>query len=346
MNQARIDQGALYLREAYDLNVKLYGPDGLRTAGVMVALADLAYRKGDYAAGEPWVQKALPIFRKHVNDADFEIQWMAQILSDAAFAKRAMGRFDDAEALWLEALSYAPRLPARYRGLGIAPKTFLTQLYVDRGDVAKADPLASEASQELRALGSDLFTLAQSLIDLGNVRRLEGRYTEAEPLIQEGTRLYAQLQGADHPNVAYGLWILSALHYYQGSYDVAEQNARGVLRIVEKLPKGTSYYGAAYGALGRVLNKTGRSKEAEPLLREALAIRQKSPRRNDIALALGSLGECLTTQKRYAEAEPVLVESYETLKSLQVPQSPLLKEARERLASFYAAWGKPAPAGL
>jgi hypothetical protein len=79
------------------------------------------------------------------------------------------------------------------------------------------------------------------------------------------------------------------------------------------------------------------------LLREALAIRKTSPRRNDVGLALGFLGECLFTQKRYAEAEPVLVESYQTLKSVQVPQSPVLKEARERLVLLYAAWGKPSP---
>jgi tetratricopeptide (TPR) repeat protein len=342
MGQARIDPAARYLREAYDLNLKLYGPDALRTAGVMVSLADLAYRKGEYAAADPWVQKALPIFRRHANDADLEIRILVGILSDAAFAKRALGQFDEAEALWREALTYAPKLPAKSRGLGMAVKTFLAQLYMDRGDVERADPLASEAAQELRAAGGDRFSLAQSLIDLGNVRRLESRYADAESLIWEGTRLYAQAQGDDHPNVAYGLLMLSTLHYYQGSYDLAEQDARRVLKIVEKLPKGTNYYGAAYGALGRVLNKTGRFQEAEPLLREALAIRQKSPRRNDVALALGSLGECLFTQKRYAEAEPLLVESYQTLKNLHVPQSPVLNEAHERLVSLYAAWGKPA----
>jgi tetratricopeptide (TPR) repeat protein len=132
------------------------------------------------------------------------------------------------------------------------------------------------------------------------------------------------------------------LHYYQGEYDLAEQDARNALKIIAaKIPKGTSYYAAVYGALGRVFNKTGRSREAEPLLREALAIRKTSPRRNDVGLALGFLGECLVVQKRYAEAEPYLVESYQTLKSVQVPRSPILKEAGERLVSLYAAWGKP-----
>jgi hypothetical protein len=56
---------------------------------------------------------------------------------------------------------------------------------------------------------------------------------------------------------------------------------------------------------------------------------------------MGNLGECLATQQRYAEAEPLLVESYQMRKSSQVPQRPILKEARDRLASLYSACGKP-----
>jgi hypothetical protein len=39
------------------------------------------------------------------------------------------------------------------------------------------------------------------------------------------------------------------------------------------------------------------------------------------------------------------VESYQTLRILHVPQSPVLKEAHDRLVSLYAAWGKVSEAG-
>ncbi len=136
--------------------------------------------------------------------------------------------------------------------------------------------------------------------------------------------------------------MLATSHYYQHKYDLAEQDARKALKIVDKLPNGSHYHAGVYNVLGLILNKTGRSREAEPLLREVLAIRERVAKRsNYTALALGALGECLTTQKRYAEAEPLLVESYQMLNGLHVPQSPALKEARERLASLYSAWGKP-----
>ncbi len=339
--QAKYDKAARYLREAYELDLKLYGPDALQTAAVMYPLGSLAYFTGDYATADSWFHKALPIYRRHVNDADFDIHLMPAMLSDTAFVKKAIGRLDEAEALWWEALTYAPRLPAKYRAQGIAPKTFLAQLYVDRGDVEKADSLATEASKELRAFGGDRFSLAQALIDLGNVRRLERRYAEADSAIQEGTDLFDRALGSDHPNVAYGLLSLAVSRYYQAKYKAAERDARRALEIVGKLANDSHYHQTAYITLGLILTKTGRAQQAEPLLRDVFALaKQKSRRPNDVAAAAGALGDCLAEQKRYAEAEPLLTESYQTLKSLHVPQSPVLSEARQRLAALYAATGK------
>ena len=222
-------------------------------------------------------------------------------------------------------------------------KTFLAQLYVDRGDIDKAVPLASEASRELRKLG-DRPSLAQALIDLGNIRRLQGRYTEADASIQEGTDLYAQTQGSDHPNVAYGLISLATSLYYQARYDAAEKDTRRALEIVEKKAARTHSQETVSLTLGLILNKTGRARQAEPMLRETLATVQKQSRRPlDLARASAALGECLAMQKQYAEAEPLLLQSFQIYKSVHVPQSPVLAEARTRLTLLYTAWGKPSP---
>jgi eukaryotic-like serine/threonine-protein kinase len=345
---AKYDLATRYLRKAYDLDVNLYGLDKVQTASVMHALADLCYLTGDYTGAGAWFQKALPIYRRHANDPALEVRSLVGMLSDAAFVSRALGNLDEAEALWHEALSYGPRLPAENHAQAITPKTFLAQLYLGRGDIQRADTLASEASSELRAWGRDRFSLGQSLIDLGNIRRAEQRYPEAESLIHEGTALYAQVQGANHPNVAFGLTSLAWAYYYDGKYDLAEEAARKALKIVETLPNGSHYRAGVYGPLGLSLNKTERSKEAERLLREALAnYQQNTPKHSyPMAVALGNLGECLTDQERYAEAEPFLTESYETIKSIHVPQSPMLREAAQRLANLYRGWGKPEKAGI
>jgi len=80
-------------------------------------------------------------------------------------------------------------------------------------------------------------------------------------------------------------------------------------------------------------------REAEPLLRNGLeTARRTSPARSAfLAGAIGAMGEWLMASKRYVEAEPLLIESYEMYKSVQVPQSPEVKEARDRLWSLRAA---------
>jgi serine/threonine-protein kinase len=331
-----------FLSEAYDLNLKLYGPESRATATDMYRIANLSYLTGDYATAESWIRKALPIYRKEASKADFEFWLLPAILSDAAFIMRSRGHLDEAEALWRECLSCAPRLDAKHRASADNAKTFLAQLYMDRGDIKQAEAMASEANKSLRAQGSP-FGLAQSLIDLGNVRRLQGRYPEAESLIDEGTKLFAKSQGEDHPNVAFGLTSLATAHYYEGRYDLAEQEARKALAIAEKSSKTSHTYARASAILGRILTTTGRASEAEPLLRDVLAVLEpRVPRQsNPMATMLGNLGDCLAAQARYAEAELRLNESYTILKVVNVPQSPGLDEARQRLVSLYEAWGKP-----
>jgi len=332
---AKYPAAAHYLQEAYDLNASLYGLGALPTATVMYARANLAYLTGDYGGAEAWFSKALPVFRQHASDPDFELRKLPSVLSDAAFVARARGHLDQAEALWREALVYGPRLPDKYRGEAIAPKNFLAQLYLDRGDLPKADAYATEAVQGLRALANP-FPLAQALIDLGGVRRLQGRLAEAESLAQEGTDLYAKAQGPDAPNVSFGLTALAMIHLDQGRLDVAEQNARAAMAIAGALTKSSHYYVRAATALGLVLTRVGRANEAEPLLRGVLTtLEATSPRQSYVvASALGALGECFTAEKKYVEAEPLLVESRDTLQSIQVADSPDLALARRRLATL------------
>jgi hypothetical protein len=86
--------------------------------------------------------------------------------------------------------------------------------------------------------------------------------------------------------------------------------------------------------------------EAEPLLREALAIRAKAaPDDWARSEAMSLLGGSLIGQGRYAEAEPLVVEAYEGMKArealIAVPERFRLREAAERVIRMYEDWGKP-----
>ena len=98
-------------------------------------------------------------------------------------------------------------------------------------------------------------------------------------------------------------------------------------------------------ALGRILLEQRKWAEAEPLLREGLAI--WDARRPDDWNRFNTqslLGSSLLGQKKYAEAEPLLLAGYEGMRAreakLPASKKIYLTEAGERIVRLYEAWGK------
>jgi hypothetical protein len=98
--------------------------------------------------------------------------------------------------------------------------------------------------------------------------------------------------------------------------------------------------------LSRDLVQQGKSSEAEPLLRECVAIREKAiPDDWRRYFAMSLLGRALFDQQKYAEAEPLVVAGYEGLKAREA-KIPAVSKAHVRNAAaqvvhLYEAWGKP-----
>src|SRR5262249_26433634 len=92
---------------------------------------------------------------------------------------------------------------------------------------------------------------------------------------------------------------------------------------------------------------TGRENgaEAEPVLRESLAIREKlQPDEWTTFNTRSLLGGSLLGQKKYADAEPLIVAGYEGMKAREAkippPGKPRFTEAAERVVRLYEEWGK------
>lgn len=342
--QPRFDLAERYMRAALDLDQKLYGPNHQETARTTEALGVVLGMKGDYAGAEQQCRLALSIYRKQPKDVSLDVPQFADTLLTLGLMDRVKGQFQEAESLWQEALSFAPRLTGKDREKVARVLSFLSVLHADRGDYSQAEAFARRALETYREMGTERFGLAEGDVNLGVMLRTEGKYAEAEPLFRDGLAMYRSLLGEEHPSVAYAWLHLGQLHYLEGKYAEAEEEVGKSLKIdQQKLPPGHPALASNYIALGLILNKTGRSAEAEPKLREALQIRTRViPKGHYLfAVSQGALGECLTTEKKYVDAEPLLSESYSTLKSVQGEQSPLTREAARRLVTLYQSWGKP-----
>jgi eukaryotic-like serine/threonine-protein kinase len=183
------------------------------------------------------------------------------------------------------------------------------------------------------------FNLAVNYCDAGRVRAAARVIDEWLP------RARARLD-FDDPTMKFG--VQAALFTYDraGTPAKAELLRRDLAEFWKrKAGRDSSQYATQLGLLGLHLLSQKKAADAEPVLRECLAIRRKKePDRWTTFSIQSMLGEALLGEKKYAEAEPQLVEGYEGLKQRQarIPKEGafVLTNAMERLVRLYDAWGK------
>jgi tetratricopeptide (TPR) repeat protein len=347
--QGRYDQAEQILRAALEKYVRLYGPDRHENVEASNMLANVLLRKGNTAEAEAIFRKDIDIERKEAQRGHVDVRTMAYVLGD--YGSMLDQRGDKATEGYLrEALQYASKLTGKDRAYVAMIDNDLGDVAYRNGDLNESERMGRAALDEYRKLPEGTYVeMAATLSNLGAVLIKKGNYSQAEPFVREGLELRRKMLGNAHPDTAMSLFRLSDLLYKKGDYPGAESAARESAEVFGRAlatPKDSVYFANPLMELGLILNKTGRSREAETNLREALEIRSRLLHKGNqlIAASEGALGECLTTQKRYAEAEPLLQRSYATMKGVQGERGPLTLEATRRLAVLYQSWGKPAEA--
>ena len=107
---------------------------------------------------------------------------------------------------------------------------------------------------------------------------------------------------------------------------------------------------AAFYNLAAVLVRQDKLEEAEPMIRECLAIRHKKlPNDWRTFDALSLMGSALSRQVKYAEAEPLLLSGYDGMKQREstIPApTKVLSRAVNRLVQHYESSGRSADAAV
>jgi eukaryotic-like serine/threonine-protein kinase len=344
--QGRYDQAELILRPALEKYVRLYGRDAHETVEARGTLANVLLRKGKNAEADELFRHDIDIERKRAQSGHLDVRAMTHALGD--YGSMLDQTADKNAGSYLqEALQYALKLTGKDR-------VYVAMMHNDLGDIAYRQGNWKDAERENRAAIDEYRKLpegtyvemAATLSNLGAVLIKEGKLDEAEPFVREGLELRRKLLGDAHPDTAMSFFRLSDLLYKKADYSAAESFARESVQVFTRAfaqPKDNPYFANPVLELGLILNKSGRSREAEGYLRQALEIRTRLlPKGNQlIAISEGALGECLIAQKRFAEAEPLLQRSYATMTTVQGEQGPSTLEAKRRLATLYQSWGKP-----
>jgi len=265
------------------------------------------------------------------------------IMNGLGFAFEQQRRYDRSMPLREELLKLtkAKQGPDHHDTLRVMNNLAVT--YWELNKLDKSIPLFEETLRRKTAtLGPKHHDRLKCMANLGVNYTAAGRLTEAIPLLEEPYR------GASN---------LPELKQYVGphllnAYQKAGEHAKVVGLLLEELPaarkaapKDSPELAVLLATISLSLLEQKKYAEAESLLRECLAIREKTqPDAWTTFNTKSMLGGALLGQKKYADAEPLLLAGYEGMKAREktIPAigSTRIPEAIDRLVQLYEALGK------
>ena len=267
--------------------------------------------------------------------------------SNVATVYHELGRYAEASEQHEATLNLSESKLGHDHPLTLKRRNFLASAYLHIGRTRGIVEI-TEATLKLceSKLGIDHPDTLYSCDNLANAYLAVGRYSDAIALRDRTIKVRTLKQGPNHPDTLNGMHSLAWANELVGNWTSAAELRRDALtRRRESVKPHSPMLTSDLSALGRNLLKRQRWSEAEPLLREGLAIATKAiPDSWRRFHAMSVLGGALVGKKSYAEAEPLVVEGFDGLRKRE-PSVPagsriIISEAAERIVDLYDSWGK------
>jgi tetratricopeptide (TPR) repeat protein len=263
-------------------------------------------------------------------------------MNNLAGAYKSAGKLDLALPLFEETLKlHKAKLGPKHPSTLISMNN-LAGAYKSAGKLDLALPLFEETLKLKKAkLGPDHPGTLVSMNNLAGAYQAAGKLDLALPLFEQAYR--AEKKNPRHREAGS---VLLLAYAQAGKTEQATALAKELLANARaQLPKESPQLAGVLAPLALSLLQAKAFTEAEPLLRECLAIREKNqPDEFTTFNTKSMLGSALLGQKKYAEAEPLLLAGYEGMKQREAkippPGKVRLTEALERLVQLDEALEK------
>ncbi len=228
-----------------------------------------AERSGDYSAAAGHSGALLSLAQAENNQ-----ERLSTALNEHALNTRKLGRFEQAEGLYREALeidratigeghpSYATRL------------NNLAGVVEAQGRFEEAEGLYRQAQEITRAtMGEGHPSYAIRLNNLALVVQAQGRFEEAEGLYREALKIDRATIGEGHPGYAINLNNLAGVVEAQGRFEEAEGLYLEALEIGRAtIGEWHPEYAVRLGNLGQLLGQQGKAADAREMLQQGMEI--------------------------------------------------------------------------
>ena len=228
---------------------------------------------------------------------------------DLAGLLAEVGRYDEAESLFLEALVLRKVMAGEVSELYAVGLDRLGSVYVRRGDYALAEPRIRKALEIRReALGVEHPRYADSLDGLAGLLLMMGDDDRAEPLYRQSLAIRERSPGIDQDYAATA-HNLGLLYERRGSYKESEPFLRRCAELMTPpKDKPTRQYAHALSTLAFLLTRMECFEEAEDCYRRALTNFEATCGADHplTVRTVSNLGYMFLRKGSFAEAEPLL----------------------------------------
>lgn len=290
-----IEQADSLIRAAYAMNVRLFGDEDLRTAGMMTLLSGFLPIRGEAEEAEVLARRALEI-QRHVYGDDHPIA--VHQLNNVAGALQAQGEVEHARVLFHEMIErYQDILsddhPLHAIALNNLSSTFYMQGALDSAEHYLRQSVEMHVRLSTDGLDADI---ALGYHNLGSLQRAQGRLAEAEASLAESYRQRIELYGEDNPATLRTGASYADVVAARGRTAEAEPMLRRIVELQHPSGRGEISPDAArtMGYLAGALVQRGAYDEAERLYRAALEVVEQTlpeghPRRRELEDGLAEL---------------------------------------------------------
>jgi serine/threonine protein kinase/tetratricopeptide (TPR) repeat protein len=356
--QGKLAKAGGLLEKVVAVYRRVRGPAHLDTLGAQNNLAFVLRKRGKLDVAAELLLKVVETGRRARGEGD----------------PCALAAMNNLLWIYLERQQYALAKPLAEKLLDLVPKvygdehprtlrvrSYAAELYIAQGNDARLEPVLTRVVEVApRVWGEGHRETLQAMNELALLYVRKRQFARAEPLLARVVPGMGRLYGAEDARTLIAAGSLIFVLEVQGKWAQAEPLRWRRLQKARARDGPTSTQATREQFhLGRNLLEQRKYAEATPLLRQALAVFEKTPPSGWTFTAQRLLGEALAGQKKYADAEPLLLRAYEAMKRSEdkfpvETRRQLVKTVRQLVQLYEATgqkdraaqWRKKMPKGL